>query len=273
MRSAIQASEHAEALYQEALLIAREINSPNDIAAYTGNLAALAIDRKDFLLAEKLARQALEQAKAVGRQESIAADYRRLAEALAGQGRMDEARDNALRAEEIYRRLGSSYQPYLELSRCLQGVAVTSGKPHAGETARLDDGQPSAGDWGERGRTLGPCMATFKLFISHSLRLRQHRDKPPRAMDNWRLLQETGRALESEYGGAIEILCDFRKLRPGDDWELRINQWLAECHGAIILFSRRAISESTQVKKSRDSVGVSTSTRVARPFCSRPAGS
>jgi len=114
--------QRAEELYAEALSIAREINSLNDIAAYTGNLAALAIDRQDPVVAEALARQALELAKKVGRQESIAADYFRLAEALTMQNRIDEARENATKAEEIYRRLGSAYERYRELSRSIKEI-------------------------------------------------------------------------------------------------------------------------------------------------------
>lgn len=101
--------DEAEALYNEALDIARAIKSPIDIAAYTGNLAALAIDRKRFGDAEKLAWRALDLAKAVGRQESIADDYRRLSEAFAGQGMQDKADKYAKNAEEIYARLGLPY--------------------------------------------------------------------------------------------------------------------------------------------------------------------
>ena len=49
----------AERDYREALRIARAVGYPEGVATYTGNLAALALDRKDWPGAETLAREAL----------------------------------------------------------------------------------------------------------------------------------------------------------------------------------------------------------------------
>lgn len=92
-------------------------------------------------------------------------------------------------------------------------------------------------------------MAALKLFISHSSRLRPADAGDDQAQRNWQLLQATCKALKGAYQENIEILVDHAGLHPGDDWEHRLNEWLAECHAAIILFSRRAIDESDWVKK------------------------
>lgn len=92
-------------------------------------------------------------------------------------------------------------------------------------------------------------MAALKLFISHSSRLRPTSAADVEAQANWQLLQDTCQALKTEYGDKIDILVDYEGLHPGDDWGRRLNEWLAECHAAIVLFSRRAIEESNWVKK------------------------
>ena len=97
----------AEQDYREALRIARAIGDAQGEAAYTGNLAELALDREDWPGAEKLAREALPLSEKVGRQELIAANCRRIAHTLVRQGNGAEARPYAQRAVEIYTRLGS----------------------------------------------------------------------------------------------------------------------------------------------------------------------
>lgn len=92
-------------------------------------------------------------------------------------------------------------------------------------------------------------MAVLKIFISHSSRLRRCDADDAQAQRNWQLLQETCALLQATYPETLEILVDYQGLKPGDDWERRLNEWLAECHAAIILFSARAIDESDWVKK------------------------
>ena len=96
----------AERDYRAALRIAKKNNHQEGIAEYTGNLAALALDREQWAEAESLAREALALAEKVGRQELIAADCHRLAKALLKQNRnLDEALSLSRRAVEIYTRL------------------------------------------------------------------------------------------------------------------------------------------------------------------------
>lgn len=94
--------------YREALRIAKKINYQEGMALYTGNLAQLALDRKQWVEAESLAREALALSEKVGRQELIANDFRRLAKALLNQNQhLDEALSSARQAVEIYTRLRS----------------------------------------------------------------------------------------------------------------------------------------------------------------------
>jgi len=97
----------AEQDYREALRVARAVGDAEGVATYTGNLAALALERQDWPGAEALAREALPLSEKVRRKELIAEDSRRLAKALVRQGKGAEALSHARRAVEIYTELGA----------------------------------------------------------------------------------------------------------------------------------------------------------------------
>jgi len=92
-------------------------------------------------------------------------------------------------------------------------------------------------------------MTALKLFVSHSSRLDDVEHKHTREEHNWRLLDDTCQAIRLKYGNRVEVLVDKDGLVPGDDWNHQLNLWLAACHVAIILFSRRAIEKSDWVAK------------------------
>lgn len=124
--------EGAEQDYKEALRIATKFNNQEGIASITGNLAALAVDRKDWLAVERLAREALALAENLGRQELIGANSYRLARALARQGKRDEGLPYALRAVEIFSRLRMPERfqaAEAALRECTQAGDGSSNKP------------------------------------------------------------------------------------------------------------------------------------------------
>ena len=77
----------AERDYREALRVARAVGNAEGVATYTGNLAALALDRKDWPGAETLAREALPLSEKLGRQELIASNCRASPRPWCGRGR------------------------------------------------------------------------------------------------------------------------------------------------------------------------------------------
>jgi tetratricopeptide (TPR) repeat protein len=96
----------AERDYRDALRIARAVAHTEMIAGIPGNLASLALDRKDWPEAETLARKALSLAEGVGRLELIASDCLRVATALVRQGKGHKALPYAQHAADIFTRLG-----------------------------------------------------------------------------------------------------------------------------------------------------------------------
>jgi len=92
----------AERDYLEALRIAKKVYFKEDIASITGNLARLALDRKQWLEAEILAREALALADKIKRQDLIAIDSHCIAKALLKQNRnFEEALTFSRSAVEI----------------------------------------------------------------------------------------------------------------------------------------------------------------------------
>ncbi|MEJ2425237.1 MAG: TIR domain-containing protein [Candidatus Thiodiazotropha sp.] len=91
-------------------------------------------------------------------------------------------------------------------------------------------------------------MATLKLFISHSSRL-DDVDGAQDTDENWELLKELCETIKAkDFDLEVEVLVD-QFIGTGTDWEKHLNLWLAECHAAIILYSKRALQQSDWVKK------------------------
>jgi len=108
--------EAAERNYRDALRISLAVGHTNGVASYTSDLAGLALDRKHWVEAQTLAREALTLSEQIGRLELIALDCHYLAKALVRQGKSAEALPYAQRSVEIYERLGS---PDLEAARAI----------------------------------------------------------------------------------------------------------------------------------------------------------
>ncbi|HEX8722069.1 MAG TPA: protein kinase [Pyrinomonadaceae bacterium] len=92
--------ERAVERYGEALQIAREIGNRNGEILYLSNLGGARVGLGRYQEAESDVRQSIQLATAAG-YVGLSENYRFLAEALLGQGRVDEARESALRALEL----------------------------------------------------------------------------------------------------------------------------------------------------------------------------
>lgn len=106
--------KEAELHYREALRISLTLGYDQGVAAYTGNLAILALEREDWQQAESLAQEALLLTEKLGRVELIAESCETLALALVGQAKGVQGLPYALRSVELYIRLGS---PNIERAR------------------------------------------------------------------------------------------------------------------------------------------------------------
>jgi hypothetical protein len=86
-------------------------------------------------------------------------------------------------------------------------------------------------------RPSGPLlMPKTRIFLSHSSHTAEN-DAIVDGLD------------EGLRGQGFHVFLDHSgEIQAGDEWDLRINQWMAECHGAVILFSKDAL-KSSWVKK------------------------
>lgn len=95
-------------------------------------------------------------------------------------------------------------------------------------------------------------MPALKLFLSHSSRLDDIEHRHPDDDANWRLLQQVCDGLRTLPGVPIRLLMDRDEgggLLPSDDWARQLNLWLAECHAAVMLVTKRALARSDWVAK------------------------
>ncbi len=114
----------AFARYSEALQIAREIGNRNGEILYLSNLGAARVGLGEYEEAESDLRQTIELATAAG-YVGLSENYRFLAEALLGRGRLAEAQGAALRALELGREI-ENHEHLAEAWRVLGLVASGS---------------------------------------------------------------------------------------------------------------------------------------------------
>ena len=116
IESALQDFPAAERDYRAAISMARALGDHESIAICLSNLAELALDRKDWLGAEALARESLPLADQLGHDALFARSTCRLAQALVRQGRRAEALIEAQEAEVLFIKLGA---PDLEVAQAI----------------------------------------------------------------------------------------------------------------------------------------------------------
>lgn len=86
-------------------------------------------------------------------------------------------------------------------------------------------------------------MAVRKLFVSHS-------SKSPEDLERLRVVCDGLKALR--YHLLVDMNAEFGNqdaILPGRDWNRRINEWMFECHAAVVLFNRCALERSDWVRK------------------------
>lgn len=81
-------------------------------------------------------------------------------------------------------------------------------------------------------------MTTRKLFVSHS-------SKTP---ENVEILKNICQEIDEPDTGYRSLWDQSGAITAGCDWDCRLNEWLAECHAAVILFSE-AVHDSLWVQK------------------------
>ncbi|HPE72369.1 MAG TPA: toll/interleukin-1 receptor domain-containing protein [Candidatus Competibacter sp.] len=82
-------------------------------------------------------------------------------------------------------------------------------------------------------------MPLRKLFVSHS-------SKTP---ENIQLLRDLCAQLGGRDTGCQVVFDQGGAIVGGADWYNAISRWMAECHAAVILFSRAALYDSDWVQK------------------------
>ena len=111
--------------YQEALAIAREIGNRNAEILYISNLGGTRVGLGQYAEGEADLRQTIEMGEAAG-YVGLSENFRFLAEALAGQGRLEEAMAAARRALELGREIDNQ-EHVAEAWRSLGLVASRAG--------------------------------------------------------------------------------------------------------------------------------------------------
>jgi hypothetical protein len=72
-------------------------------------------------------------------------------------------------------------------------------------------------------------MKKRRLFVSHSSRSDRDRE---------RLKTICQKLTDLQYHTLVDQSGD---IPVGSDWDLHLNEWMAECHAAVILFSQDAL--------------------------------
>ena len=192
--------DYAAALvrYQEALSIAREIGNRIGTILYFSNLGGTRVGLGEYAEAESDLRQTIELATAAGF-VGLSENYRFLAEALIGQGRVAEALDAALHALELGREI-ENQEHIAEGWRVLGLIASRSSAPVAVDEDSYD-----------AARCFSESLAVFTRIQMEAERARTLRDwarhelargDKARGQEHWRearaSFQRLGMKLEVE---------------------------------------------------------------------------